>query len=165
MSICLDNGFVTNRRQVKSSIPLTSKCVTWQVIVQCWLTSLILHELLHEGITPWKRFPLSLQRRCNGRDGVSNHQPRCYFFNRLSRRRSKKTPKLRVTGLSRGIHRSPVNSPHKWPVTRKIIPFDDVIMWWLFVGVNHRWPGGLLSSRTISAKINKQLSFRWFESP
>ena len=27
-----------------------------------------------------------------------------------------------------GIHRRPVNSPHKWPVTRKIFPFDDVIM-------------------------------------
>ena len=29
----------------------------------------------------------------------------------------------------RGIHRRPVNSPHKWPVTRKMFPFDDVIMW------------------------------------
>ena len=28
----------------------------------------------------------------------------------------------------RGIHRWPVNSPHKWPVTRKMFPFDDVIM-------------------------------------
>ena len=28
----------------------------------------------------------------------------------------------------RGIHRGPVNSPHKGPVTRKIFPFDDVIM-------------------------------------
>ena len=27
----------------------------------------------------------------------------------------------------RGIHRWPVNSPHKWLVTRKIFPFDDVI--------------------------------------
>ena len=27
-----------------------------------------------------------------------------------------------------GIHRRPVNSPHKWPVTRKFFPFDDVIM-------------------------------------
>ena len=26
-----------------------------------------------------------------------------------------------------GIHRGPVNSPHKWPVTRKMLPFDDVI--------------------------------------
>ena len=47
-----------------------------------------------------------------------------FFF----RRRSKKTSKLRVTGFVRGIHRSPVNSPHKWPVTRKMFPFDDVIM-------------------------------------
>ena len=35
-----------------------------------------------------------------------------------------------------GIHRGPVNSPLKWPVTRKMFPFDDVIMssailcWW-----------------------------------
>ena len=28
----------------------------------------------------------------------------------------------------RGIHRWPVNSPHKGPVTRKVFPFDDVIM-------------------------------------
>ena len=28
----------------------------------------------------------------------------------------------------RGIHRVPVNSPHKWQVTRKMFPFDDVIM-------------------------------------
>ena len=27
-----------------------------------------------------------------------------------------------------GIHRSAVNSPHKWPVTRKGFSFDDVIM-------------------------------------
>ena len=28
----------------------------------------------------------------------------------------------------REIHRSPVNSPHKWPVTQTMFPFDDVIM-------------------------------------
>ena len=28
----------------------------------------------------------------------------------------------------REIHRGPVNFPQKWPVTRKIFPFDDVIM-------------------------------------
>ena len=27
-----------------------------------------------------------------------------------------------------GIHRGPMNSPHKWPVTQKRFPFDDVIM-------------------------------------
>ena len=30
----------------------------------------------------------------------------------------------------RGIHRGPVNSPHKRPFTRKMFPFDDVIMAW-----------------------------------
>ena len=28
----------------------------------------------------------------------------------------------------RGSHRGSVNSPHKWPVTRKMFPFDDVII-------------------------------------
>ena len=27
-----------------------------------------------------------------------------------------------------GIHQRSVNSLHKWPVTRKVFPFDDVIM-------------------------------------
>ena len=30
--------------------------------------------------------------------------------------------------LVREIHQWPVNSPHKWSVTRKMFPFDDVIM-------------------------------------
>ena len=40
----------------------------------------------------------------------------------------KKTLKLRVIGLCEGNSPGPVNSPHKGPVTRKMIPFDDVIM-------------------------------------
>ena len=41
----------------------------------------------------------------------------------------------------REIHRGPVNFPHKWPVTRKMFPFDDVIMsvslCWGFTGGFH----------------------------
>ena len=37
----------------------------------------------------------------------------------------------------RGIHRSPVNSPHKWPVTRKMFSFDDVIMSTALFGSDH----------------------------
>ena len=40
----------------------------------------------------------------------------------------------------RGIHRGPVNSPHKWPVTLKMFPFDDIIMYWSFVRGLHRSP-------------------------
>ena len=61
-------------------------------------------------------------------DGVSNHQPHGCLLNRLFRRRSTKTSKLRVTGLCVGKSPGPVNSPHKGPVTRKMFPFDDIIM-------------------------------------
>ena len=64
----------------------------------------------------------------NEHDGVSNHQPHDCLPKRLFRRKSKKTSKLRVTGLCVGNSPGPVNSPHKWPVMRKVVPFDDVIM-------------------------------------
>ena len=70
----------------------------------------------------------TLMWRHNGCDVVSNHQPDYCLLKRLFWRRSKKTPKLRATGFCAGIHRWPVNSPHKWPVTRTMFPFDNVIM-------------------------------------
>ena len=45
---------------------------------------------------------LALLWRHNGRDGVSNHQPHDCLLNHSFRRRSKKTWKLRVTGLCAG---------------------------------------------------------------
>ena len=72
--------------------------------------------------------PVPLQWRHDDNDGVSNHQPHGCLLNRLFRRSSKKTSKLRVTGLCVGNSPGPVNSPHKGPVTRKMFPFDDVIM-------------------------------------
>ena len=83
---------------------------------------------------------LALRWRHNGHDGVSNHQPRHCLLNRLFGCRSKKTSKLRVTGFVRGIHRRPGNSPHKWPVTPKIVLFDDVIMdFWSWQLVIYQW--------------------------
>ena len=70
----------------------------------------------------------TLHWRHNDHGGVSKHQPHGYLLNRLFRRRSKKTSKLRVTGLGAGNSPGPVNSPHKGPVTQKMFPFDDVIM-------------------------------------
>ena len=37
-------------------------------------------------------------------------------------------PKLHITGLCAGNSPGPVNSPHIGPVTRKMLPFDDVTM-------------------------------------
>ena len=71
---------------------------------------------------------LTLQWRYNDHNGFSNHQPHGCLLNRLFRRRSKKTSKLRVTDLCVGNSPGPVNSMQKGSVTRKMFPFDDVIM-------------------------------------
>ena len=40
----------------------------------------------------------------------------------------------------RGIHRGPVKSPHKWPITRKMFPFDNAIMlFWPQCQTNHQY--------------------------
>ena len=75
------------------------------------------------------RWPFSLQWRHNERDCVSYHRRLDCLFNRWFRRRSKKTPKLHVTGLCEGIPWWLVDSRHKGPITRKMFPFDDVIMY------------------------------------
>ena len=92
--------------------------------------NLITHLLTYSipAITHVQRRQRALHWRHNDHDDVSNHQPHGCLLNRLFRRRSKKKSKLRVTGLCVGNSPEPVNSPHKGPVTRKMFPFDDVIM-------------------------------------
>ena len=94
-----------------------------------------------------------LQWRHNGRNSVSIHQYHDCLLNLLFRRRSKKTSKLRVTGFVWVIHRWPVNSPHKWPVTRKMLPLDDVIMTITDNVVMNIWD----LTRHISARSRKSL--------
>ena len=79
------------------------------------------------AIFVWEKV-LSLYGRHNDHSGGSKHQSRGCFLNCLFRRRWKKTSKLRVTGLCApgGIG----GSPQKGPVTRKMFPFDDVILSW-----------------------------------
>ena len=68
------------------------------------------------------------QWRHTERDGASNHRPLHCLLNRLFRRRSKKHQSSTSLAFVRGIQGGPENSPHKGPVTRKVFPFDDVIM-------------------------------------
>ena len=50
----------------------------------------------------------------------------------------------------RGIHRGPMNSPHKWPVTRKMFPFDDVIMTAMDVIIYCQWLKSMFSGRCLN---------------
>ena len=56
----------------------------------------------------------------------------------------------------RGIHRRPVNSPHKWPVTRKMFPFDDVIM--VHECIDHNGPPAFTETREMSVTM---LTLSW----
>ena len=67
----------------------------------------------------------SLQWRHNGRDDISNHQPYDCLLNRLFRRRSKKTSKLRVTGLCVG--NSPVTG--EFP-TQRVSNAENISILW-----------------------------------
>ena len=73
--------------------------------------------------------PQSLQWRHNGWDSVSNHQPHDCLLNRLFRHRSKKTSKLRVTGLCAG------NSPGTGEFSAQMASnAENVSIWWLHHG-------------------------------
>ena len=101
----------------------------------------------------------TLRWRHNGRDSVSNHQPDDCLLNRLFRRRSKKTSKLRVTGLCVGNSPGTGEFPHKWPVTRKMLPFDDVIM--LKLGVTDDWKVHQNSVRNMTRHPACNWTSRW----
>ena len=74
---------------------------------------------------------IKLQCRHNGHDGVSNHQPHHCLLNRLYGRRSKKTSKLRVTGLCAG------NSPGTGEFPAQMASnASNVCIWWR----HHREP-------------------------
>ena len=74
---------------------------------------------------PFCLFLNSLRWRHNGCDSVSNHQPHHCLLNRLFRRRTKKTSKLRVTGLCAG--NSPVTG--EFP-TQMASNAENVSIWW-----------------------------------
>ena len=69
----------------------------------------------------------SLQWRHNERDGVPHQLRHDCLLNCLSRRKIKHQSSA-LLAFVRGIHRRPVNSTHKEPVTQKRHPFDDIIM-------------------------------------
>ena len=67
----------------------------------------------------------SLRWRHNDHAGVSNHQPHGCLLNRLFGRKSKKTSKLRVTGLCAG------NSPGTGEFPAQMASYaENVSIWW-----------------------------------
>ena len=117
--------------------------ITWTLISTAWkmLLNLITQSLIHTlnfvvysilltgepfvniiyAINP-------LQWCHNGRDCFSNYQRLDCLLILCSGADHRKHQSFASLAFVRWIHRWPVNSPHKGPETRKMLPFDDIIM-------------------------------------
>ena len=122
-------------------------------------------------------FPNSLQWRHTERNGVSNHQPHDCLLNRLFRRRSKKTSKLRVTGLCVG--NSPVNSEfpaqmasnaenvsiwwrhHVTTVLYKMKPKKNFSDWWLQL---IEYFESITTAKYVTTWWNNRMAWQWAET-
>ena len=110
--------------------------------VSCW-------PQVMDPCLPFVRFTdyTSLRWRQNGCESVSNHQPHDCLLNRLFRRRSKQTSKLRVTGLCAG------NSPGAGEFPAQMASYaENVSIWWrhhvllsfnVYLVYRMRWTGAV----------------------
>ena len=97
---------------------VSSSTSIFVLIVHVWWIDapLFLKFVRSHYITP------TLQWRQNGHDSVSNHQPHDCFLNRLFRRISKKTSKLRVTGTGEFPAQMAINA-------------ENASIWWRHHGI------------------------------
>ena len=135
-------------------------------VIGCW--SLILVDSCHMLTDiPRGTFPFyyqyswcPLQWRHNRRDGVWKHQHRDCLLNRLFRRRSEKTSKLRVTGLCAG--NSPVTG--EFP-TQMASNAENVSISWRHHAVKKHWTLLVKSQQMLTlfenANIASIMKFYW----
>ena len=95
-----------------------------------YFNSIVIHIIIYN--TMWNEIVLitpvcvcTFQWRHNGNNGVLNHQPHDCLLNCLFRRRSKKTPKLRVTGICEG--KSSVTGEF---LAQRASNAENVSIWW-----------------------------------
>ena len=101
------------------------------------VTSHIISPVIFNNILSTKTYSRSVetsgnmfisQWRHNDHHGVSNHLPSIVCATVCLSWHQRKHQSPRSWPFVRGMRRSPVNSPQKGPVTRKMFPYDDVIM-------------------------------------
>ena len=99
----------------------------------------------------WFKMPCPLRWGHRGRDGDSNHQPHDCLLNRLFGCRSKKTSKLRVTGLCVG--NSPVTGEFPEQMASNA---ENISIWWRHHVLRqyHKWHPALRDVINHSVSFN-----------
>ena len=121
-----------NSHELGPSIPemLLSKNMTLKIQGHGWVKGQghMVDPTLYQLISLLFRvnWTIPLQWRHNGHDGITSL--RIVYWTVYSGTDQTKHQSSASLAFVRGIHRWPVNSPHKWPVTWKMFSFDDVIM-------------------------------------
>ena len=109
------------------------RCTKW-IIVLHWTRAIHLDPLYSTSVVAVIYVSscfIALGWRHNDHAGVSNHQPHGCLLNRLFRRKSKKTSKLRVTGLCAG------NSPGTGEFLAQMASYaENVSIWWRHHGIS-----------------------------
>ena len=112
----------------------------------------------HVCISSWHAYwslQNALRWRHNELDGVSDHQPHDCLLNRLFGRRSKRTSKLRVTGLCAG------NSPGTGEFSAQMASnAENVSIWWRHHGLHYKDHRCLHISKSIQW-VSTQMIFIW----
>ena len=127
---------VFNLRKVLAQvITCCQRVCTRHYLKQRWPSCSVIwcNKFTMSGYTVWKQFP-SLLKRYHYSDAIKNTMASqitgvpivCSTVGSgAAQRKHQSSTSLAFVW---GIHWCPVNSPHKRPVTRKMFPFDDVIM-------------------------------------
>ena len=116
----------------------------WYVKMSSWTRAVYSMELLHT-FHAWSRFP-HYNDVIMGAIASQNTSLTIVYSTVYSDADQRKHQSSESLAFVWGIHRGPVNSPHKWPVTRKMSPFHDVIMvfsQWLGLTLLSRWPSSV----------------------
>ena len=113
-------------RNPNESTPLHSDAIASQITGNSIVCSIAYPVQHRRNIRPPHHCPLStLQWRHNGLDSVSNHHPHHCLLSRSFGPRSKKTSKLRVTGLCAG------NSPGTGEFPAQMASYaGNISIWW-----------------------------------
>ena len=109
---------------VKSSWSfLVERLKAWNIRIKVLYIYIKFRAIIYSLRNLQQTASISLWWRHNGRDGLTIVYSTVYSA--ADQRKHQSSASL---AFVRGIRQGPVNSPHKGPVTRKMFPFDDVIM-------------------------------------
>ena len=125
MCVCVCVRLPALTRGIYPFLPFRVAAVILVLGLTCLIPGIVMcrktNEQTRRAVEEQQNQVHSLQWRYNGCDGVSNHQLHDCLLNRLFRRRSKKTSKLRVTGLCEGNSLFP---------SQRTSNAENVSIWW-----------------------------------